>query len=159
MRCGEVKPFLQEIIFYIHNQSCNSLLMFALFINNNNFEVNGLILESKLLLKLFFVRKTYEVIPLPLILRTKRRLFSTVTAGGFQCLHQNGKTGNSSMHENVVCLQVWFMAILVFQRINCLHNMNEINPKTRRLFWFWRNTATLIHIRSRSYIFPRAEWT
>lgn len=156
MRCGEVEQFLQEIISYIH---CNSLLKFALFINNKNFEVSGLILESKLLLKLFFVRKTSEIIPLPLILRTKRILFSTVMAGGFQCLHQNGKTGNSSMYENVFCLHVWFIAILVFQRINYLHNMNEIHPKTRRLFWFWVNTATLIHIRNRSYIFPGAEWT
>lgn len=106
MRCGEVKQFLQEIISYIHSQSCNSLLKFALFINNKNFEVSGLILESKLLLKLLFVRKTSEIIPLPLILRTKRRLFSTVMAGGFQCFHQNGKTGNSSMYENVFCLQV-----------------------------------------------------
>lgn len=156
MRCGEVKQFLQEIIFYIHSQSCNSLLMFALLLNNKNFEVSGLILESKLLLKLFFVRKTSEIIPLPLILRTERRLFSTVMAGGFQCFHQNGKTGNSSMHENTVCLQVWFIAILVFQRINYLLNMNEICPETWRLFWFWINTATLIHVRSRSYIFHRA---
>lgn len=106
MRCGEVKQFLQEIICYIHSQSCNSLLMFTIFINNENFEVSGLILESKLLLKLFFVRKTSEIIPLPLILRTKRRLVSTVAAGGFQCFHQNGKTGSSSIRENVVCLQV-----------------------------------------------------
>lgn len=55
-----------RIIFYIHSQSCNSLLMFALYVNNKNFEVSGLILESKLLLKLFFVRKTSEIIPLPL---------------------------------------------------------------------------------------------
>jgi len=106
IRCGEAKQFLQEISFYIRSASCSSLLMFALFINNKNFEVSGLILESKLLLKLFSARKTSEIIPLPLSLRTKRGLFSTATAGAFQCLRQNGKTGNSSTHGSIVCLQV-----------------------------------------------------
>lgn len=61
--------------------------MFDLFINNKNFEVSDLILESKLLLKLFFACKTFEIILLPLTLRTKRRVFGTVTAGGLQYLH------------------------------------------------------------------------
>lgn len=84
------KAISKKIIFYIRSQSCNSFVMFALFINNKNFEVSDFILESKLLLKLFFARKTSEIILLPLILRTKRRVFGTVTAAGFQCFHQNG---------------------------------------------------------------------
>ena len=91
--------YLQETIFYIH---CNSLLMFALLINNTNFEVSSLILESKLWLKLLFVRMTAEVIPLPLILRTKRKLLSAVMAGDFQCFHQNktNNNNNKSQTEN-----------------------------------------------------------
>lgn len=145
---------LQETVFYIH---CNSLLMFALLINNTNFEVSSLILESKLWIKLLFVRMTVEGIPLPLILRTKRKLLSAVMAGDFHCFHKKKqKTKNrklSSMHESVVCLQVWFTAIPVFQRIDYLHSINEICPKTLRLLWSWINTAVLVHLNSSSYLF------
>ena len=55
--------------------------MFALLKNYADFEVSSLILESKLLLKLFFVRMTTEIIPLPLTLRTKRKLLSALMAG------------------------------------------------------------------------------
>lgn len=151
------KAISKKIIFYIHSQSCNSFVMFALFINNKNFEVSDFILESKLLLKLFFARKTSEIILLPLILRTKSIWYCN--SCGFSMLPSkwvNRKWQHACVSTDLIYTYNGLSKNQLFAYSN---NMNEICPKTRRLFWLWVNAATLIHIRNRSYIFLRAEWT